>query len=167
MTVTINSLHTVLTLSSTLLNNFIGNEEDYTKITITGYFNDTETGVTETYDEDDPITSSTNVRTEAGVETLVPAFFTTTEFGEGVYHFLVTLYGETIETDSGCIYVEDGLKCDVDDYMLDESIPILERVLAGLKYNSIVSSAECPCKCDQKIEIYNSLTHIQDTCKTC
>ena len=168
MILSINNLHTILTVSSTLLDDFIATPGDYTKITITGYFNDVDTGVTEEYDEDNLITSSTNVATSAGVETINPAFFTTTSFAQGVYHFLITLYGTDIESDEGCIFVDDTLGCTIDDYRLEETNQF-KKLNAGIDYFILKNTANCQCNCNELIEIYNNLiTQTSNSnCTTC
>lgn len=168
MILTINTARTLITIESTLLDSFVAAPASYTNITITGYFNDTATGITETYTSAIPITAVTNVATNAGVETINPSFFSTTEFAQGVYRFYIVLISPTtIETDEGCIYVENGLKCNVDTYMLDETKTVNERVFAGLKYRALSSDVDCPCKCDNLIELYNNLNELLTNCKTC
>jgi len=168
MTLTINSGRTQFSILSSLLNSFIGSPSSYTKIEIKIFQNTTETSTIKTYTSVSPITSSTDVATIAGLEYINPSFLGATEFVQGVYNVIVILTSVSgIQTDEGCIYVENGLKCDVDEYLLNSSVNILERVLAGLKYQSLISSEECPCKCDKKIKIYNSLIDINNTCQGC
>jgi hypothetical protein len=169
MTLSINSpTNTIITIVDTLLNDFIAAPASYTDIDIQIYFNSTTSSTTETYTDADPITTSTNIASNSGVETVNPAFFGGTSFEQGIYHFIITLTSESeIETSEGCLYVEDGLKCDVDEYILNSSVDILERVLAGIKYQSLISATECPCKCDKKIKIYNNLIDINNTCQGC
>jgi len=170
MTLTINSpTNTLITISSTLLDDFIATPADYTSLTIVGYFNDTTTGITEIYTEADPITTITNVASNAGVETILPSFFSATEFAQGVYQFTITLIGDEIEVDEGCIYVEDGLKCDIDDYLLATGTELNDKLFVGIQYQSLLNATVCACKCDNLIEIYNYLIKQIDTsvCKTC
>ena len=117
MTLTCNSDRTLITVSSTLLDDFIDAPEDYTNIEVKIYFNSTTVSTTETYTEDDPITTTTNVASNGGVETINPAFFTTTSFAQGIYHVVITLTStDSIQTDEGCLFVEDTIACDVNDY---------------------------------------------------
>lgn len=169
MVLSINSpTNTIITIVSDELNAFIASPGSYIDIDIQIFLNSTTDSTTETYSSTSLITGATNVRTSGGTETIVPAFFDGTEFEQGVYHVLITLTSEEeILTDEGCLYIEDGLKCDVDEHLLDESVNILTRVLNGLKYNSLISAAECPCKCDKKIEIYNDLIDLSNTCQGC
>jgi len=168
MTLSINTARTVLTISSTLLDLFVATPASYVNITVAGYVSDPDTATTETYSFSSLITASTNVRTSAGTETIVPAFFSATTFSEGVYKFVVTLTSEAnVQTDEGCVFIHEDLKCTVDTNLLDETVPILERVLNGLKYQSLINTDECPCKCDEKMELYNNLILINEGCKTC
>jgi len=168
MTLTVNEDRTIITVVSTLLTDFVGNEGDYTNIIIQIYFNSTTNSTSETYDEDNLITSVTNVFDNSGTNGINPAFFDATEFAQGVYHIIITLTSEaSIQTDEGCIFVEEDLGCDLDEYLLDENRPILERVLAGEKYKRLLAAQDCACKCDKKITIYNSLVDIQNSCQSC
>lgn len=170
MNLSINTTRTLITVESTLLDSFISNPSNYVDIKIDGYFSNTDAPVSHIYTNLEPIGSTTSVATNGGIETILPDFFTTTEFAQGVYQFVITLTSDTeISVDQGCLYVENGLKCDVDDYLLDESKTLLERVLIGLKYKSLLDVSTCSCKCDKYIEIYNDLidTFDSNTCKTC
>ncbi len=168
MVLTINTGRTQISILDSLLNAFLTAPADYTDIDIQIYFNSITSSTTETYSVAVPITTSTPIASVAGLEYINPSFFDTTIFKQGVYHILITLNSDSeIETSEGCLYVEDGLKCDVDEYLLDSSVDILDRVLAGIKYQSLISATECPCKCDKKIKIYNNLIDINNTCQGC
>lgn len=168
MTLSINSGRTQISILSTLLNSFIASPASYTDVKVQIYFNDTTISTTETYSSTRLITGSTPVSTSGGLEYINPAFLSGTEFLQGVYNIKVTLTSlSEIQTDEGCLYVENGLKCDIDEYLLNSSVDILERVLAGIKYQSLISVTECPCKCDKKIKIYNNLVDINNTCQGC
>lgn len=169
MTLSINSpTNTQISILSTLLNSFISSPASYTDIKVQIYFNSTSASTTETYSSTRLITSSTPVSTSGGLEYINPSFLSASIFSQGVYHIVVTLTSSSeILTDEGCLYVENGLKCDVDEYILNSSVDILERVLAGIKYQSLISATECPCKCDKKIKIYNNLIDINNTCQGC
>lgn len=168
MTLSINSGLTQISILDTLLNTFLAAPASYTDIDIQIYLNSTTDSTTKTYSVSVPITTSTPVASVSSLEYINPSFFSATTFEQGVYHFLITLTSEEeIQTSEGCLYIEDGLRCDVDEHLLDESVDILTRVLNGLKYDSLVSAAECPCKCDKKIEIYNDLIDLSNTCQGC
>ena len=168
MTLTINTGRTQISILDSLLNAFLIAPANYTGIDIQIYYNSTTSSVTETYSAAVPITTSTPVASITGLEYINPSFFGATIFEQGVYHILITLTSDSeIETSEGCLYVENGLKCDVDEYLLNPSVDILERVLAGIKYQSLISATECPCKCDKKIKIYNNLIDINNTCQGC
>ena len=170
MTLTINPALDLITVSSSLLDGFIASPISYTSLTVTIYHNSTETSVSEVYTDTDPITAITNVQTNAGVETIVPECLNMDTFTQGVYHVVISLKSSTqIQTEEGCLYVENGLKCLVDDYMLDETKSMEDRVLTGLKYNILLDVANCDCKCDKYIDLYNNLVILtgSEKCKTC
>ena len=170
MTLTIdNTTRANIIIASTILDDFITAPASYTNIKIQIYQNSITDSVTETYTDSDPIDATTNVATVAGTEYINPAFFGATEFVQGVYHVIVTLTDDSsIQTDEGCIYVENGLKCLVDDYLINEKPTVQERILQGLKYQSLISATECPCKCDKKTELYLDLIDsLTNKCTTC
>jgi hypothetical protein len=152
-----------------LLDLFIATPASYTSVEVKIFQNSTTASTTKTYTPASLITGVTDVATNAGVETISPSFFGATEFVQGVYDIVVTLKSTSaIQNDEGCLYVENGLKCQVDTYLLDETITVNERVLEGLKYQSLASSADCPCKCKEKIELYlNLIDNLTNKCKTC
>jgi hypothetical protein len=169
MTLTINPARTLITVTSSLLDNFIATPAAYTKITIKGYFNNTASPVTKEYTSLIPITSSTDVATNAGVETINPSFFLTTEFVQGIYQFDITLTGSTsIEQESGCLLVEEDLACQVSDYRnLDKTVQ--EKLMVMSDYFLLRNSQECPCKCEYLMTLYlNLLTTLENNnCQTC
>ena len=170
MTLSINEDRTVITIVDSLLNSFIAAPADYTDIDIQIYFNSTTTATTETYTDADPITTSTNVASNGGVETVNPAFFSATEFAQGIYHFTITLTSESeIETSDGCLFVEDTIACDVNTYRLLSTVDLTKRLNAGIDYYMLTKSQSCTCGCDNLIEIYNNLitTVANNTCTTC
>ena len=171
MNLSINSpTNTIITITSTLLNSFIAAPASFTDVTIQIFFNSTTTSTTETYTSADPITGSTNVATNAGVETILPAFFGGTEFAEGIYSILITLSSdEEILTDAGCLFVQDTIACDVNTYRLITTVDLNKRLSAGIDYYMLTQSQECVCGCDNLIEIYNNLvtTIANNTCSTC
>lgn len=164
-----NTARTQITITSDLLNLFITSPSSYTSVEVKIFQNSTTTSTTKTYTPTSLITSSTDVSTVSGIEYINPSFFGTTEFVQGVYDVIVTLNSSTrIQTEEGCLYVENGLKCQVDTLLVDETKTIQERILEGLKYQSLVSSAECPCKCKDKVELYlNLVDSITNKCHTC
>lgn len=168
MTLSINN--DLITIESTLLDDFIATPAGYENIVISIYHNNTISSVSETYDSLTPITGSTNVATNAGVETISPDFLTASTFTQGVYKIKIALRSSTqIQTDEGCLYVENGLKCLIDDVLLDETKSMAERVLTGLKYNMLLDVANCDCKCDKYIELYNNLITLTSgsKCQSC
>lgn len=170
MTLSINTSRTQISILSTLLNSFISNPASYTNVKVQIYFNSISTSTTETYSSTRLITSSTPVSTSGGLEYINPSFLTTTEFAQGVYHIAVTLTSPSeILTDEGCIFVEDNIACDVNTYRLDSTHTLQERIDAGLNYYMLTKSQDCPCGCDNLIEIYNNLvtTLANNTCATC
>lgn len=171
MTLSVNSpTNTQISILSTLLNSFIASPGSYTNVTIEIWYNSTTASTVEVYTSVIPITSSTNVSTVLGLEYVNPAFFSTTEFGQGVYHFLVTLTSESeILTDEGCLLVIDTLTCDVNTYRLLTTVDLNKRLNAGIDYYMLTQSQECVCGCDNLIEIYNNLilTIANNTCSTC
>lgn len=167
MVLSLNTAKTLMTISSTLLDDFIASPSSYTKITIQGYYNDTTTGITKEYDGGNLITSSTDVATNAGIETINPSFFSTTSFGQGVYHFVITLFGTDIETDEGCIFSNVDLGCTVNDYREEETNQ-LKKLNAGIDYFMLINTTECQCECNKLIEIYNNLiATVVNKCSTC
>lgn len=170
MTITYNSDRTLLTVSSTLLDDFIADETAYTNIKVQIFFNSTTSSTTETYTENTPITTTTNVASNGGVETINPAFFGVTEFAQGIYHVIITLTsGTQIETDEGCIFVEDTIACDVNEYRLLSTVDLNKRLNVGIDYYMLTKSQSCTCGCDNLVEIYNNLitTVANNTCTTC
>ena len=170
MTLSINEDRTVITVVDSLLNSFIATPASYTDIDIQIYFNSTTDSTTETYSNSVPITGVTNVATNGGVETINPAFFGAIEFAQGIYHIVITLTSESeIETSEGCLFVEDGVACDINTYRLDTSHTLTERLNVGLDYYMLTKSQSCTCGCDNLIEIYNNLVLILDNnpCTTC
>jgi hypothetical protein len=169
MVLTIDTNRTQITIVDTLLDLFIATPASYTKVDVQIFHNSSTTSTTKTYTSLAPIGATGDVVTIADVEYINPSFFTAVEFVQGVYYVVVTLTSSSqIQTSEGCLYVENGLKCQVDTLLLDETKTIQERVLEGLKYQSLVSSAECPCKCKDKIELYLNLVNtITNKCKTC
>lgn len=170
MSLTINTSRTLMTIESTLLDSFIASPASYTNVKVTIYKNSTTTSTTEIYTNADPITTTTNVASNGDVETILPTFFGVgnTTFEQGVYHVVVSLLSPSeSSTEEYCLYVENGLKCLVDDVLIDESKDVKNRILEGLKYQSLVSSTECPCKCGQKIELYLNLIDSIDNCTAC
>lgn len=169
MTLSINTALTQIAIVDTLLNSFIASPTSYTNIVIAGYFNSNDNVTSFTYTNTTPITTTTEVASVAGEEHINPAFFNITTFNQGVYRFVITLTSpSTVETSEGCLYVDNGLKCKVDTYMLNEANTVTERVFAGLKYRSLSSSIDCPCKCDNLFELYDNLIDLTNgNCKTC
>lgn len=171
MVLSINSpTNTIITISSTLLDDFIATPASYTDIDIQIYFNSTTDSTTETYSNSVPITGVTNVATNAGVETINPAFFGATEFAQGIYHVVIALTSDAeIQTDEGCLFVEDTIACDVNTYRLDTTHTLQQRIDAGLDYYMLTKSQDCTCGCDDLTEIYNNLVIKLDSnpCTTC
>lgn len=170
MTLSINNDRTQLFIESTILDDFIATPSDYTDVDIQIYFNSTTSSTTETYTDADPITTSTNVASNAGVETINPAFFGATEFAQGIYHFIITLSSESeIQTSEGCLFVEDTIACDVNTYRLLSTVDLNKRLNAGIDYYMLTQSQSCTCGCDNLIEIYNNLitTIANNPCTTC
>lgn len=170
MTLTINEDRTVITVVSTLLTDFVGNEGDYTNIVIKIYFNSTTSSTSETYDEDNLITSVTNIFDDSGTNGINPAFFGTTEFAQGIYHVVIILTSEAeIQTSEGCLFVEDTIACDVNTYRLLTTVDLNKRLDAGIDYYMLTKSQSCTCGCDNLVEIYNNLitTVANNTCTTC
>ena len=167
MTLTPNLARTEILVSSTLLDSFVANPANYVNITIRIYYNSLTDSTVETYTDASPLTSSTNVSTLAGVEKINPAFFSGTEFQQGVYHVLITLTAEgEIQTDEGCVFVEDDLACTIDTYRLNETNQT-KKLNAGLDYFLLKNLQDCSCQCEGMIEIYNNLININNKCKTC
>lgn len=170
MTLSINNALDLITIESVLLDNFIANPASYETIIISIYHNNIVSPVSETYDSLTPIAEDTNVATNADVETISPAFLTVSTFTQGVYKIKIALRSSTqIQTDEGCLYIEDGLKCLIDDVLVDEIKSMAERVLTGLKYNMLLEVANCDCKCDKYIELYNNLITLTSgsKCQSC
>lgn len=170
MTLSCNNNRTIITIQSDLLDDFIADESAYTDIKVQIFFNSTTASTTETYTEDDPITTTTNVASNGGVETINPAFFTTTSFAQGIYHVVITLTStDSIQTDEGCLFVEDTIACDVNDYRLLSTVDLIKRLNVGIDYYMLTKSQLCTCGCDNLVEIYNNLitTVANNTCTTC
>lgn len=167
--ITINSSRTVISIESDLLDLFVTNPASYTSVTVKIYKDSTTSSTDEVYTNASPITTLTNVATDGTNETILPSFLSLTEFGQGVYYITVNLLSSTTSsTEEHCLYVDNGLKCKVDSLLMDETKFVQERVLQGLKYQSLASSIECPCKCGQKIELYlNLIDSIDNNCTTC
>lgn len=153
MTLSANSpTNTVITISSTLLDNFIASPSSYSKIEITGKINCTG-AVTKTYSSTSLITASTDVRTSGGVETIVPNFFSSTTFSNGVYGFEVALtnLSGSINKDNGCLFVDDGkIFCAIDKDCTDKL----------MYYYTLEKAHNCSCNCTNLCDI---LSFIQDT----
>lgn len=157
MTLSINGTFDLITVSSEELDDFISSPGSYVDVVVTGYYNSTTDSTSKTYTSTSPITGSTDVSTSAGVEKINPSFFGGTAFEAGVYYFTVTLTSEAgIEVDEGCIFVDDGIACLVDDYRIGDAT-INDKILAGIDYTLLLNSQQCACKCLQLIELYNSL----------
>lgn len=160
MNLEINLAHTLITVSSDLLDNFVADPSLFADIVIEGFYNDTETSTSKTYTNADPIDDTTDVATSAGVETIKPSFFSGTSFGNGVYHFIITLTTEVgISVEEGCLFVDtttDGLACLVNDYRLSTATQE-KKILAGLDYFLLMNSQDCNCKCPELIDLYNDL----------
>ncbi len=170
MTLSINTELTLIQITSTLLNSFITSPVSYTNITVEIWHNSVVTSTSEVYTSTVPITGSTNVSTVLGIEYINPSFLSTSIFAQGVYHIVVTLTSPSeILTDEGCLFVEDTVACDVNTYRLDTTHILQERIDAGLSYYMLTKSQDCPCGCDNLIEIYNNLvtTLANNTCATC
>lgn len=170
MILSYNTDRTIITISSSLLDDFIATPEDYTDVDIQIYFNSTTSSTTETYSEDDLITDVTNVATDSGVTWVNPAFFNTTEFSQGIYHVVITLTSTgSIQTDEGCIFIESTIACDVNDYRLLSTVDLNKRLNVGIDYYMLTKSQSCTCGCDNLVEIYNNLitTLANNTCSTC
>ncbi len=158
MTLTIDSSRTSITIDSTLLDNFIANPGNYTNVAVRMYVSDISSYTEEVYDSSNPITSSTNVQTNGGVETIVPGFLNASEFAQGQYKVEVILTDSSgITTDQGCLFVEDTIKCDIDNLRSDVSLSDEEKVLLGLDYFLLSMTASCDCECDKLIDLYNNL----------
>jgi hypothetical protein len=169
MILSINTNRTLITIQSTLLDLFIATPSSYTSVEVKIFQNSTTASTTETYSSTRLITSSTPVSTVAGLEYINPSFLSTTIFAQGVYHIVVTLTSPSeILTDEGCIFVSTTLPCDVNTYRLDTTHTLPERIDAGLNYYMLTKSQDCPCGCDNLIEIYNNLvTTLTNNCTTC
>lgn len=169
MTLTVNTSRTQITINEPLLDLFIATPINYTKVDIQIFQNSIITSTTKTYTPTSLITNVTDVATVAGVEYINPSFFGASEFVQGVYDVIVTLTSPSqIQTSEGCLYVENGLKCQVDEVLVDTTLTIQERILQGLKYQSLISSQECPCECKKKIELYlNLVDSLSNNCTSC
>lgn len=153
MTLSINvPTNTIITISSTLLDNFIASPSSYTEIEITGKIN-CAGAVTKTYTASSLITGSTDVRTSGGVETIVPNFFSATTFSNGVYGFEVALtnLSGSVTKDNGCLFVDNGdIFCAIDKDCQDKL----------MYYYTLEKSQNCSCNCANLCEL---LTAIQDS----
>lgn len=169
MTLSINSNRTQISILDTLLNTFIATPGNYIDIDVQIYFNSITDSTTKTYSSTSLITGITDVSTSAGLEYINPSFFGGTEFAQGVYHIIVTLTSESeIQTSEGCLFVENTIACDVNDYRLDTTHTIYERINVGLDYYMLTKSQSCTCGCNNLIEIYNNLIiKMANTCATC
>ena len=170
MTLSVNSTRTLIEITDTLLNAFLLAPASYTNIEIKIYQNNATAATIETYSNAVPITAVTNIATIAGIEYANPSFFSATEFEQGVYHFIITLTSPTeIQTDEGCIFIEEDLACTINTYREEETIPFNTRLNAGINYFMLKNSQSCPCECEKLIDLYNSLITLTDstTCKTC
>lgn len=157
MTLAINHpTNNVITISSTLLDNFILSPSSYSKIEITGKIN-CSGAVTKTYSFASLITGSTDVRTNAGVETIVPNFFSATTFSNGVYGFEVALTNLTgsVNKDSGCLFVHGDSFCKlncIEDFMY---------------FYALQNSQTCSCNCSNLCDIYTMLFSSENSSNNC
>ena len=174
MTITINESCTLITVSSTILDDFIAAPASYTDIKIKGTLL-TNDGITKTYTDASPITAITDVATSGGVETILPTFFgdTNTVFSNGVFKFEITLTGgSSVATDDGCIFVDCAADSACTGAMLESiynlDIDDPDRALMLLDYNLLIRINDCQCKCDKAIAIYEHLnTKLGNTCISC
>lgn len=147
MTLSINDTYTVINISSSFLDLFIGTPASYTKLEVIGELNCSGTTTTKTYTAASPITGSTDVRTSGGVETIVPNFFGLTTFADGIYKFtlqLTTLSG-TSSTDVSCVFSDVTTKCNIPQDCLEKQM---------LHY-TLGQSQGCGCDCAKLCEIYD------------
>lgn len=163
MTLSINSNFDQITISSTLLDNFIADPSLYTSIAITGKLNCAETGTTYTYTSASPITDSTEVSTDSGTEYINPDFFSATTFADGVYGFsivLTPLVGATSK-ESSCIFVDQFIACNIEPACKDKM----------LWHYILTNTQDCNCNCAKLCEFYNLIieeeTPIQSGCTSC
>ena len=99
MTISINSTRTLITIASTVLDNFVAAPATYTDIVITGkYLSNDE--VSHTFSNTVPITTTTVVASDGAIETILPTFF-----GDGN-----TEFNRRLETFIGG-HPRCGLKC--------------------------------------------------------
>lgn len=172
MTLTINSTCDLITVSSTLLDDFITDPSAYTDIKVIGTYLSND-GITKTYTQLIPITSSTDVATNADIETIKPSFFDATVFSSGIYSFEIVLRSNSeVESDDGCIFIDCIPTDDCIGSMLksiyDLDLTDSNRIEMLLDYNLLTRINDCQCKCDKALVIYNYLNNkITDKCKTC
>lgn len=158
MTLSINSDFDRIAIASDLLDSFIANPSAYSKIEVTGKINCSETGTTHEFKVGKLITNLSVVQTNAGAESIVPAFFGTTTFGNGIYGFsiqLTTLLGTTT-VDAGCLFVDVDIRC---------SIPA-DNLEKQMLHYVLTMSQDCSCNCQQLCDIYNELTS-EDSSANC
>lgn len=170
MTLSINNDRSQISIVDELLNDFIADPASYVDIDVQIFFNSTTDSTTETYSSTNLITDSTPVSTSGGLEYINPSFFGSTIFEQGVYHILIVLTSESqIETSEGCLFVEDTIACDINEYRLTSTIDLNKRLNVGIDYYMLTKSQSCTCGCDNLVEIYNNLitTIANNTCSTC
>ena len=157
MILSINTTFDAITINSTLLDSFIAAPASYKEIEVIGQINCTGNLTSKVYKSTSPITASTDVRTNAGVETIVPNFFGFTTYGNGIYSFTVklTTNGGNTSTDAGCLFIDKDLKC---------TIPVEDYKKQMLHY-TLVQSQDCNCNCTKLCDIYIEI--IDEECKTC
>ena len=170
MTLTLNtSTCDEITVASTILDDFIAAPASYISLLITATYNNGE-AVTRTYTDVSPITGTTDISTNAGVETINPSLFGMTTFSNGVYSFdfLLKSSGQT-ESEEGCIFVDciptgeciGSIKKQI--YELD--VTDKEFAILAASYDLLSKIGECQCKCDKAYTIYENLIDSLDDCE--
>jgi len=157
MTLTINDTFNSITIVSTKLDAFIATPSAYTNVQVIGELNCSGTTTTKTYSSTSLITSSTDVRTVAGVESIVPNFFGTTVFENGVYSFtvkLTTLAGSS-STEKACLFVDDGdILCAIPTDCLDKQ----------MLYYTLKNTFNCGCDCTKLCEMLETISETTTNC---
>jgi len=162
MTLSNNNCNTV-TITSSIITDFLANATPFTKIEFKGTYNDVSKTVTITTAFPDCNSTNAEIRNCSGTIRIYPNLFNQTEkLADGIFRVDIKAYYDdgTISTEFACIFVDCETKCKV----------VESQCLEAMMYHYVLTeSYSCNCACDKLQEIWEALETLltKNNCNGC
>lgn len=146
MVLTINTDCDQITITSTLLNNFIAAPSSYTKVEVIGKYQ-CGTAIVKEYTSSSPIGATGDVITSGGTEYINPSFFSADDFSDGIYSITVKLYplSGSPTSDAGCLFVDCNTLCNI----------CIDDLWSLLYHYTITNTQDCGCDCQKLCDMFS------------